>query len=260
MDASQLAVGGTLTQLDDKGKDRVIAFYSKMLYPTEADYSANDHGLLGLISFLGRFRCYLEGSSFEIFTENQVLKHFFTKPKMSRKEARWLETLGNFGIFPITLKPGTIHVLGDTLSRAHHLISEWMFEGISCNDVEIPFIDIEEVLTSYEEDQFFGPVLKAMNFEWPDDETNRKQMDQILPMFKKDGSKLMYHGMLCVPRKYVSTILQIAHDSKVSGHFAFSKTSSRLGNYHLKQKSREFNNYVQGYMKCQQYKSPIRRS
>ena len=47
--------------------------------------------------------------------DDQVLKHFFTKPKLSRREARWLGTLGNFGIFPITLKPGKIHVLGDVL-------------------------------------------------------------------------------------------------------------------------------------------------
>ena len=88
---------GTLTQLDDDGRDRVIAFYSKKLSPTEADYTANDRKLLGLICFLERFRCYLEGASFEIFTDNQVLMCFFTRPKMSRKEARWLETLGNFG-------------------------------------------------------------------------------------------------------------------------------------------------------------------
>ena len=110
-------------QLDDDGRDRVSAFYSKKLSPTEADYTENDHELLGLISSLERIRCYLEGANFEIFTDNQVLKYFFTKPKMSRKEARWLETLGNFGVFPITLKPGKIHVLGDALPRAPHILN-----------------------------------------------------------------------------------------------------------------------------------------
>ena len=56
--------------------------------------------------------------NFEIFTDNQVLKSSFTKPKQTRKGTGWLETLGNFGIFLITLKPIKIHELGDTLSRA----------------------------------------------------------------------------------------------------------------------------------------------
>lgn len=82
-----------------------------------------------------------------------------------------------------------------------------------------------------------------MNGEWPDDETKKKQLEQILPMFKKDGSKLIYHGKLCVPRKSISTILQMEHDSKesshFSGHFAFSKTFSRLRNYQWKHRSSE---------------------
>ena len=122
VDASQTTVGGNLTQLDENGKDRVIDFYSKKLSPTESVYTANDRELLGLISFLNRFRCYLEGTEFEVFTDNQVLNSIFTKPKLSKKESRWLGTIGDFGISAITLKPGKIHVLGDVLSRAPHVI------------------------------------------------------------------------------------------------------------------------------------------
>ena len=113
--ASSAAVGITLTQLDDSGKDRVIAFFSKKLSSEEQNYTTNDRELLGLIHFLQRFRCYLEGWSSEIFADNEVLRNFFTKPKLSRRDARSLETLSNFGIFPIPLKPGKIGVLGDNL-------------------------------------------------------------------------------------------------------------------------------------------------
>ena len=245
-----MAVGGTLLQLDDNGTDRVIAFYSKKLSPAEADYSANDHELLGLISFLGRFRCYLEGSTFEIFTDNQVLKHFFTKPKLSRKETRWLETLVNFGIFPITLKPGKIHVLGDALPRAPQILNG----ETKINDLEVPSIDVNEILSDYEGDKFLEPVVRALQGEWPEDDIQRRTVENILPMFKRDGSKLLYHGNLCVPRKSVSNVLQIAHDAKISGHFGFSKTLSRLDSYHWKHKSRDVKNYVRGCLRCQQYK------
>jgi RNase H-like domain found in reverse transcriptase len=141
VDASQLALGGTHTQKDERGFDHPVAFYSKKLYPAEANYLTNDRELLGLISFLQRFRCYLEGSEFDVFTDNQVLKHLFTKATVSRKEATWLETLGNFGIFPINLKPGRVHVLGDVLSRAPRTISSEDISSDFINDVKIPVVD-----------------------------------------------------------------------------------------------------------------------
>lgn len=85
-------------------------------------YSANDRELLGLIYFLQRFRCYFEGSEFEVLTDNQVLERSLTKPNPGRWEARWLDFLGRFSITSLTLEKGKVHVLGDSLSRAPQLI------------------------------------------------------------------------------------------------------------------------------------------
>lgn len=100
--APQFAVEGKLTQLDENGKDRVIAFFSKKLSPTEHSCTANDRELLVLVRSLERHRCYIEGSTFEIITNNQVLKHYFSKSKLSRRETRWLKMLENSGVFSIT--------------------------------------------------------------------------------------------------------------------------------------------------------------
>lgn len=83
IDASRTAVGGTLTQLDENGRDCVIAFFSKKLSDAEKNYTANERELLGLVRFLERFRRYLEENLFETVTGNQVLKKFFSKPKLS---------------------------------------------------------------------------------------------------------------------------------------------------------------------------------
>ncbi len=96
-----------------------------------------------------------------------MLRHFFFKPKLSRKEARWLETLGNLVSFQLTLKPGKIHVLGDTLSRAAH---------IAFNALEIPFIELDSVIGSYENDQFFGPIVQAMNGKEIEDPAKKNQV------------------------------------------------------------------------------------
>ena len=250
VDASQTAVGGTLTQLDENGMDRVISFFSKKLSDAEANYSANDRELLGLVRFLERFRCYLEGSTFEIFTDNQVLKHFFTKAKLSRRESRWLEIMGNFGVFPITLKPGKIHVLGDTLSRAPHAEEA----NLVVNDVEVPYIDFENVISGYEDDQFFGPIVKALKDKWPKEQKQRLKIEKLIPLFKFEGKKLLYMNKVCVPRKCVSTVLGIAHDSRLAGHFKFAKTMSRLSNFHWRHKARDVKRYVDGCLVCQQFR------
>ena len=113
-DASQTAVGGTLTQSDKSGNERVVAYFSKRLSPQEENYSANDRELLALVYLLKRFRCYLEGSTFDIITDNQVLYNIFTKKDVSRREARWLDFFASFGINEIKHRAGRIHICGTT--------------------------------------------------------------------------------------------------------------------------------------------------
>lgn len=220
LDASKLVVGGTLTQLDENGNDHVFYSYSKTLSPTKRDYTVNIRKLFGLISFLQRFRCSLEGSSFEIIPVNLVLKPLFTKPKLSRKEARSFETLDNFGIFATTLKQGKVQILDDTLSRALHVISSKDTNLHSFNDVEALCIDIDDILTIYVYDQFSGPIVKTLNGNWPSDKTEYAQLKRVIHMFRREQKRLLYGKKLYVPIKSVSEVLQLANDSNISGHCA----------------------------------------
>ena len=80
----------------------------------------------------------------------------------------------------------------------------------------MPYVKREDVITRYDEDQFFGPVLKTVEYKWPDDQIQGRKLEKILPMFKKDGERLSYNGKLCIPRKSVSDVLQSAHDCNTS--------------------------------------------
>ena len=113
------ATRGTLTQTINNSES-VIAYSSRKLNEAQRNYSANDRELLGMIEFLTHFRSYLGGAEFEVITDSQVLKHFFDKKDLSRREARWLEILSEFRIFSITLRKGSIHVLGGASSRIKH--------------------------------------------------------------------------------------------------------------------------------------------
>lgn len=192
-----LAVGGTLTQLDEEGHDRAVAYFSKRLNNAEENYSANDRELLGLLYFLRRFRCYLEGSEFEVITDNQVLHYFSAKPNLSRQEARWLEFLAQFGITELTLEKGRIHVLGDALSRAPHapLSENLEITNIQTFDLELPANYIREIL----KDQLFGPVWKVLKGNSIKNKLWQDRVIRIIPTFKIANDRLMYEGKTCIP-------------------------------------------------------------
>ncbi len=151
------------------------------------------------------------------------MKSFFTKAMPSPKESRLLEPLGNSGIFPITLNPRKIHVFGDALSRAPHTF---------VNVLEVMKIHSEDQTNSYESEKFCEAILKSSNADQIPDQFRSRKIDKLLPLFRKHGEKLLCEGKICIPRKSISTAMQLAHDAKTSGHFGYLKTISRLKNYH----------------------------
>lgn len=100
--------------------------------------------------FLDTFRCYLKGSTIEILTDNQALKPFFMNHKLSEREPRCLETLGNIESFPVTEQSWRIHVLGHALSRAPHNSETGKKNFISFNVLDVPEVDFERILGKYE--------------------------------------------------------------------------------------------------------------
>lgn len=249
IEASQLAVGGTLTQVTKNG-EHAISYFSRRLSPAEENYSANDRELLGTIYFLQRFRCYLDCSEFEILTDNQVLKSFFNKSNLSRKEARWLDFMSQLGITELTLVKGKVHVLGDSLSRAPHVTGP----DYQTNLTIVHRISIEYppgMTRNYNTDQVFKNIYLALQGTLPHDSTQREKVTRLLPKFSIDGDLLKYRDKICVPRSNVRDILELAHDCKVSGHFSYAKTLSRLDAFHWKVKSKDVENYCAGCMTCQ---------
>lgn len=105
------------SQIDVEGRERAIAHSSQKLTAAEQNYTANERELLALISALQRFLCYLEGSTFDVLTDNQIMEHFLTKKSFNRHEARWLDIIASFNVREISVVRGKIHVLGDSLSR-----------------------------------------------------------------------------------------------------------------------------------------------
>lgn len=117
-DASLHGLGAVLAQVQD-GKERVIAYASRGLHDTERNdqnYSAFKLELLALKwSVTEKFKDYLWGTTFQVFTDHRPLLHLRTA-KLGAVEQRWAAQLANFD-FSLSHKPGVEHQNADALSR-----------------------------------------------------------------------------------------------------------------------------------------------
>ena len=102
-----------------EGKKVVIAYASRALRPTEKNmdnYSSMKLELLALKwSVTEKFRDYLLGSKFMVFTDNNPLSYIQTA-KLGATEMRWVSQLAQFN-FTVKFRSGKVNQNVDALSR-----------------------------------------------------------------------------------------------------------------------------------------------
>ena len=118
-DASLRGLGAVLSQVDDQGKTHVIAYASRTLRPSERsmhNYSSAKLELLALKwAVTEKFRDYLLGSKFTVYTDNNPLAYIQTS-KLGVSQIRWLSELALFD-FNIIYRSGKSNQAADALSQ-----------------------------------------------------------------------------------------------------------------------------------------------
>jgi hypothetical protein len=72
---------------------------------------------LAAIGFaLKKWRHYLYGAEYVVFTDHKSLKYIFTQKGLNLRQSRWMEFLEEYHC-PINYHPGMANVVADTLSR-----------------------------------------------------------------------------------------------------------------------------------------------
>jgi hypothetical protein len=116
-DASTTAIGAVLQQRDDLGNPRPVAFASRVLQPAESRYTTQEIECLAVIFALTKFRVYLFGRHFTIFTDHQALLKIYTKPSPSGRVTRWALAMQEYD-FSVVHLPGKLNAVDDALSRS----------------------------------------------------------------------------------------------------------------------------------------------
>ena len=100
VDASQYALGGVLSQRNERGKLQLVGYFSKMLIPAERNYDVYDCELLALVHTLENWRHLLLRAKHqvEVFTDHEGLTKYRHTQKISRRVACYLPVLWEYNI------------------------------------------------------------------------------------------------------------------------------------------------------------------
>ncbi|KAJ8457109.1 hypothetical protein ONZ45_g18448 [Pleurotus djamor] len=194
-DASATGVAGVVSQGKDWRTSRVAAFYSAKLNSAQQNYPVHERELLAGLESMVRHRDILQGAKFTWLTDHKGLEHILTQPKMSGRQARWMETLNEFDFVPLYI-PGEENVLSDALSRLYsnedagieRAVSEYT---VSDEDSKEKIRRVSPVLTGNEARMESLP-LEGVSIELNSMRTARKRAEAFAKRMR--GKKFVLHG------------------------------------------------------------------
>ncbi|OWZ06759.1 Gag-pol fusion protein [Phytophthora megakarya] len=115
-DASKAGLGACLMQDCGDGW-KPVAYASKVISPTEANYGITELECAAVVWAIKLFRPYLYGRLFTIVTDHAALRWLMTSPNLTGKLHRWALALQEFE-FDVKYRPGSSNSVADALSRA----------------------------------------------------------------------------------------------------------------------------------------------
>jgi hypothetical protein len=116
-DASDYAVGAVLAQIDEKKREHVIAYASRILSPAECHYTVTEKECLAIIWATKHFHYFLQGHPFSIVTDHEAIPWLKKHKQPKGRLARWIIHLSEYDPYTIIKRKGSDHTNADALSR-----------------------------------------------------------------------------------------------------------------------------------------------
>jgi len=240
-----------LSQQDEDGSERVIAYASRALSKPERNYCVTRRELLAVVYFTHHFQQYLLGRHFTLRTDHHSLSWLRNFREPVGQLARWLEQLQEYS-FSTIHRPGKRHGNADALSRlpcrqcGQHEPDTESPTSAAVGRVSLPNeYSQEELHQAQLDDPIIGPILCAKQENHrPSDETAKGKsshhrrllqlwdqlivQDQLLFRRFENDEGSSHHTQLVVPRSLRDQVLRDLHGGALSGHFGEDKTLGRL--------------------------------
>ena len=259
-DSSDYVNAGVLSQYDDEGILHPVAFYSKNLAPAECNYEIYDKELLAIINGLETWKADLESTEIpiKIFTDHKSLEYFMETKKLSRRQARWANTLTEYN-FKIMYTSAKKNQKADALTRMADSTpssleddrEKYMHQTVLTPDrIELSPIERLEGLHSR---------VKESNFTDGDCSQIRKDLDEGKGPegYTNDDGVLYRHGRIRVPSQMITEVIREIHDQPSSSHPGINRTIELLKRfYYFPQMRAMVERYIRNCYTCQRIKAP----
>lgn len=115
-DATQYTVAGILSQLDDQGHERVVAYASRNLLPRESRYPTIERELVAICWCLEHWDQYIYGRHVQVYCDHRPLSFLQSVAQHSSRLAKWVVQLQKYDI-TTTNRRGVDNSNADGLSR-----------------------------------------------------------------------------------------------------------------------------------------------
>ena len=255
-DVSDYALGARLTQKKEDGTFRPVAFWSRKMIPAELNYDVHDKELLAIVSAFQVWRAYLEGAKHTVTvrTDHKNLTFFTTTKVLTRRQARWAETLAQYD-FRIEHCKGTENSQADALSRrpdyeigtkaAEPAVLRQNSDGTISYNKQILAATVE-----LKDDEFLQQIKDAL-----EKDTINQLVEKGGKLTKDEDGLLHMHGLIYVPAKLRNEVIKRHHDDVTHGHPGVEKTIEQISrNYYFPNMWRKVRFYIRVCETCQRNK------
>lgn len=248
-DASSLGLGGILMQWQRNPRElKPVAYFSRQTTPEERHMHSYELETLAVVCSLKKFRVYLLGLNFVVFTDCNALKTTLTRRDLIPRIARWWLQISEFD-FRIEYRAGLKMTHVDALSRNPTPEQPTETEELSHNFPTVLNISSDNWLLTL---QLADPeLLRISKILKPnkDDESMEVRKNYTIKdnvLFRKtDAGQLR----LVIPKSARWQICKMNHDDL--GHFGYTKTLERVQSKYWFPKLRKFvKKYVAACINC----------
>ena len=153
VDALTIALGAIMAQPGVGDLDHPIAFASIKFLESEKNCNTTKIEGLAMVYALQKFRHYLLGKHFKMFTNNFALKYLVSKLVLGGRICRWLLLFQEFN-FELRVKPRKMNAGHDRLSRVTN--------GEEPTNLEDNFPDVQLFLV-HVVDKYFVDIIEYLS-------------------------------------------------------------------------------------------------